>query len=333
MVLDQNLALNIVLKGVYLTYVRNSNIKSIHSVPRVQLMRDSAVELYTINAKASYQHAFIYIRQMAIHLRNSMNVRSKESYKVIYNWQYINSLMFWTEIMAICCGDRVDELPELCEALESLIYPLVQIILGVARLVPTAKYYPLRMHCVSMLLRLRNATGVYIPILPLLLEIFESQEFTQRRPQKSTLAPLYFDACIKAPKQYEHTKVYLDSVLDNTYELLVECFAAEATRIAFPEWVVPATTRIRWWRKHASKHYPKFSKLLQGLLEKVDQNSKWVERHRIAFGFDPTNLDKANAFLRDVDPLTTPISTHAVALRRTKEKQRKVLIEAAKQDE
>ncbi|KAJ1921021.1 Nucleolar Complex 2 protein [Mycoemilia scoparia] len=328
-----NLSINMVLKGIYLTYVRNSNIKSIHAISRVQLMRDSGVELYLLNADASYQHAFIYIRQLAIHLRNSMNVRSTESYKAIYNWQFINSLRFWTEVMAIGCGDRAEELSELCEVLEPLVYPLVQIILGVVRLVPTAKYFPLRLHCISMLIRLRSATGVYIPTLPLILEVFESTEFTQRRPQKSTLTPLEFDAIIKAPKQYEHTKVYLEGILEWTYELLADCFAAEATRIAFPEWAIPAIIRIRWWRKHASKNHSKFAKQLQGLLEKIDQTSKWVEKKRATLGFNPTKLEKANTFLQDVDLDTTPIGSHAAMLRKLKAQQRKVLVESSKQEE
>ena len=40
-------------------------------------MKNSASELYTIDHSTAYQHAFGYIRQLAILLRNSMKVKSK----------------------------------------------------------------------------------------------------------------------------------------------------------------------------------------------------------------------------------------------------------------
>ncbi|KAJ2061588.1 Nucleolar Complex 2 protein [Coemansia sp. S146] len=319
---------DIALKGIYLTYVRNSNVKTIANLTTIQLMRNCGVELYGNDANASYQHGFVYIRQLAIHLRNSMQLRSKESFRAIYNWQFINSLNFWTEVLATYCGDRAEEQPQLCATLESLVYPLTQIILGVARLVPTAKYFPLRIHCISQLLRLSSATGIYIPILPMIIEVLESPEFLSRRPINSTLKPLSLDSQLKAPKEYEHTRVYLEIVLESVFGLLADAIAAQSVRIAFPEWVVPAVLQLRRWRKRAGKSWSRFSKQLQGLLEKIEQSSLMVVQKRNKVDFGPANLTGANQFMSDISADATPIGAYANSLRKVKAQQRATMVEA-----
>ncbi|KAJ2904450.1 Nucleolar Complex 2 protein, partial [Coemansia aciculifera] len=49
---------DIALKGIYLTYVRSSNVKTIANLTTIQLMRNCGVELYGNDASASYQHGF-----------------------------------------------------------------------------------------------------------------------------------------------------------------------------------------------------------------------------------------------------------------------------------
>ncbi|KAJ2834480.1 Nucleolar Complex 2 protein [Coemansia erecta] len=316
------------LKGMYLTYVRHSSVKNMASLTTIQLMRNCGVELYGCDGGASYQHAFVYIRQLAIHLRNSMQLRSKESFRAIYNWQFVNSLAFWTEVLATYCGDRADDQPDLCATLESLVYPLVQIIMGVARLVPTAKYFPLRIHCIGLLLRLSSATGIYVPVLPLAIEILESPEFLGRRPVKSTLKPLPLDAHLKAPKEYEHTRVYLESVLESVFGILADTVAAQSVRIAFPEWVVPATLQLRRWRKRVGKSWTRFSKQLQGLLEKIDQSARLVQQNRTKLDFSPSNLTAANQFMSTTEPNSTPVGIYAASLRKVRAQQRALLLEA-----
>lgn len=115
-------------------------------------MKNSASELYTIDHAMAYQHAFGYVRQLAILLRNSLKVKSKvrpsssltlaalshhtyvqESYKQVYNWQYVHCIDFWAIVLARGC-DRQNEAERGGESeMRPLIYPLVQVTLGAVK--------------------------------------------------------------------------------------------------------------------------------------------------------------------------------------------------------
>lgn len=65
------------LQNIYLALVRSSKTTTAHTIPAITLMKNSASEIYCLDHSAAYQHAFGYIRQLAIHLRNSMKVKTK----------------------------------------------------------------------------------------------------------------------------------------------------------------------------------------------------------------------------------------------------------------
>jgi nucleolar complex protein 2 len=114
-------------------------------------MKNSASEIFCLNHQATYQHAFGFIRQLAIHLRNSMKLKTKvchtldtftpynlntlfvhiqESYKQVYNWQYVNAVDFWALVLARACEVQESTGAVKNEHMHPLIYPLVQIATG-----------------------------------------------------------------------------------------------------------------------------------------------------------------------------------------------------------
>lgn len=154
--------LDTVLKSMYMTYVKNSKFVSLKSLSVINFMRRSLVEMYALDTNVSYQHVFLYIRQLAIHLRTAITVKKKENIQAVYNWQFINSLRLWGNLLAVTYNKTT---------MQQLIYPFVQVCMGTIKLVPTTQYYPLRFHIVQILMDLDKNTGVFIPILPFLLEV------------------------------------------------------------------------------------------------------------------------------------------------------------------
>jgi len=127
------------LKALYAGLVKASRQTTMHTIQGINLMKNSAAEVVGLTGmdKVGYQAGFGYIRQLAVHLRNSITNNSKESYKTVYNWQYVHSLDFWSRVLAMHC-DGLKEAQQGKESpLRPLIYPLVQVTLGAVRYFPS----------------------------------------------------------------------------------------------------------------------------------------------------------------------------------------------------
>ena len=69
---SENSLLELVMKQMYMAYIRNSKFTSPNTWPMIHFMRRSLAEIFNLDANVAYKHAFIYIRQLTIHLRNAM---------------------------------------------------------------------------------------------------------------------------------------------------------------------------------------------------------------------------------------------------------------------
>lgn len=325
-----------VFKTVYQGLLAGSRGTTIHTIQGINLMKNSAAELWGIDQSIGYTTGFTFIRQLAIHLRGSITNNAKESYKTVYNWQYIHSLDFWSCVLSEHCSPLKEAASGKESQLRPLIYPTVQVTLGAMRLIPTATYFPLRFHLIRSLLRLSRATGTYIPLSSALLEVLSSAEM-KKPPKPSTLKPFDFNTNYKCQKTYLRTRVYQDAIGDQVTELMSEFFVLWSTSIAFPELALSVVVMLKRWLKEAQNKNSgnkngKVNGQLVILVQKIEANSKWIEEKRVKVEFAPNNRAGVENFLKGFAWEGTPMGAFVVGQRKQREEKRK-LIETSRREE
>lgn len=215
--------------------------------------------------------------------------------------------------------------------MRQLIYPLVQVTIGVIRLIPTAQFFPLRFYLIRSLIRLSQNTGVFIPIYPLLSEILSSTAFTKQPKKKSTLPAFDFDHNIKCNQAYLGTRVYQDGLAEQFVELLGEFYVLYCKNVSFPELTSPAIIALRRYIK-SSKNV-KFNKQLSNTIEKLTQNSQFIENKRSELDFGPTNRAQVDQFLSDLSWEKTPLGSYVSVQREVREEKARILRESMAEEE
>ena len=325
-----------VLKSTYEGIVKGSRNTTIHTLSGINLMKNSAAEIFGIDQKVSYTTSFTFIRQLAIHLRSNITKPTKDSYKSIYNWQFVHSLDFWSRVLSTHCNTLLEAQDGKQSQLRPLIYPVVQITLGVIRLIPTSTYFPLRFHLIRSLLRISQATGTYIPLASVLLEVLNSAEM-KKPPKAATLRPFPFETNIRASTSYLKTRVYQDGLGEQVIELLSEFFVLWCKSIAYPELQLPVTVMLKRWLKTASSktvgnRNGKVNQALILLAQKSEANARWIEERRNKVTFSPKDRTEVESFLKDVDGKETPLGAFVVGQRELREQRKKVLLHGQEEE-
>lgn len=295
---EQQVLLEQALKMMYLSYVRNCKFVSPSTLPSIQFMRRSLAEMFALDEAASYQHVFLYVRQLAIHLRNAITLHNKESIQAVYNWQFVQSLHLWTEVLGATAHRPY---------LQPLLYPLVQVIIGTIKLIPTSQYYPLRFHCVHMLIQLSKQTATFIPVLPFILEVLTAFNFNKAH-KKVSMKPLDLTCILRLSKSQLQENGFKDAIIEKIYTQLLEYLASEAHTISFPDMVIPAVIQLKKFVKECKS--PNYSRMMKQVQEKIEENCRAIEAERRKVSFALTDRKAIDAWETNMKLKGTPLVSY-----------------------
>lgn len=205
--------------------------------------------------------------------------------------------------------------------LQALIYPLVSIINGVIKLKSSAPYFPLRFHCVKMLIDLSRSTKVFIPILPYILEVLNSSTFNQQH-KKLAMKPLSFTCILRIQKGHLEENAFRDEVIDQVFGLTLECLMNECTSIAFPDLVVPHIMTLNQFIKKTKNQ--NYAKKLKSLADKIQEQYDYIDSRRNKINFALSDANYVKSWEVNMRTGETPIEVFYNEYQKTNKQKRKI---------
>ena len=291
--------LGIALREMYLEFVKNAKFSNAYVAERVGMQAHCLVEIFGLDMDASYvffffafflklliikknryELGFIYIRQLALHLRKSITSTTEEALKQVYCWKYIHCLRVWGAILS----SHVE--------LEALIYPLTQITLGVIKLIPTSRHFPLHLHCIDLLVKLDRRTGKYIPLGFPLLDILESTPELFKPAVANTNKPPDLDHILKVKKEELFYSTTREVLVSRVLKLLKLHLEAHQFDISFPEFFVPISMGLSQFSRKC--RVSRWRAQIKALIKQCDSWADSIKSQRNSFG--PRDSVKLNAF-------------------------------------
>ncbi|ETV98692.1 hypothetical protein H310_08793 [Aphanomyces invadans] len=297
------------LKALYLAYMRNVKFTNGVNFQHHIVMGNCMVELYGLDLVSSYQHVFIYIRQLAMTIRKAIAAPSADVLKGILTWRFVNCLKVWAAVVSAYPG------------LKALVYPLTQLTLATIRLASIARYVPLKFQCVKILQQIALGTHTFIPTTPILLDILQSPLVTQKKKNSVKETDIVeLDLLVKLSKSALESRRVQEMVVSKVFDLLQKECDVQKYSIAFPEFGVPLHLALSKFA--TTTPVPQWKRLAKGLCQQIETRSEWIRNKRMTSDIAPKDMAQIEAFLA---------AERKAAIAQMLEKEKKQLADKASQ--
>jgi nucleolar complex protein 2 len=290
-------------------------------------MSNCVVELYGIDFIASYQHAFVYVRQVAIHLRDAYMARkNRRAVASVYTWQVYHCLKVWVKLL--CANPNQPDIWHLA-------FPLCQIIHGIIGLVPSPRYYPLRIHYLHLLNDLAQsrsqaaAKPLFLNSLSYILEML-SYSFFHKNIKPWSGKPEVFQFSLTASDKIIQTYAFYDAIMREALELLVTYFMTYYKSVSFPELALPAIVQLKQFLQTCQPS--PFPAKIKQFVEALENQSKVILSHRNLANFNPADEHKVAAFMSKLKQ-KTPLEVFSHKILQELQEQKKLILLQSEEDQ
>jgi len=218
-------------------------------------------------------------------------VKKKDSHKSVYNWQFVHSTLLWCHLLATVRT----------KAMEPLIYPVIQVATGTLNLIPSEKYIPLRLHIIRGVIELSAETTTFVPILPMLVSTLKLVRWS-RKPQVVSMKPMNLSCALRVSDKQVKESAFRDALIESFQEMTLGYLAGISHLLSFPEVVVASSIELKKLKLKVVKHQT----TVKQLLEKMNENARFIEKTREQAGLAIKELEKVAALelqLRGTTPL------------------------------
>lgn len=282
------LCLDSCLKGTYKSFASAAKFFNASSAPNIRFMASCAVEMYGIDLAATYQHAFVAIKDLASQMRQALTSKSKESYKEIYCWQTINCFELWATVL-VTYPDQ----------LEPLFYPVSQLLLGACTLIGSPSFIPLRLKCIRMLNEIAACNNLYIPVSSLLLEVLQWKDLGRKPKPVAANTVTDINLRLRVGSTILRAASFQEEVVDVVFELLSEHLAQWGYHPGFLEVSYVPLLRLRAFAKSADRD--RFKRGAKQLCQAISSTNELVTKARNKSQFSPKDSGAIRKFAQDLE--------------------------------
>lgn len=324
-----------ILKGLYVGFLRATRSlgaptssavarQGNDAAARLALMGNCVVEAAGLFPAMTYRHAFVYIRQLAVHLRAALTSPSGSNRDKVLRWQFVSAVRLWCAVLrAHAAGPSADAA---VNPLADLIFPLTQVALGVIRLAPGPAWQPLKLHVLEALVELQWATGSFVPCAQPLIEVAtfavtgkgatspQAAEGNAGGPRKhkpvtaeATRLATMLSSVLRIQSGMLTSPPVRGALLDRALAVLNDWLRVHHTSPAFPEVAGPVMAQLRALAKLATSRRAGavlaggvgagWKARIRAVIVSAEARAAEVARQRSASSLKPTDTEGVASFM------------------------------------
>jgi nucleolar complex protein 2 len=270
-------------KGMFLALMGCSRQYSVVNHEAITYVIQTIVDVYGIDLVLAYQTVFVYVKQLAMYLRTALLQSNDETaIRNLHNWQFVLALRTWAHVICEYSAEN---------QLWPLVYPLVQVCLGLLDVFASSRTFPLHFLVFDIVNQISERCAVHIPLTPYLIRILSCPTLAQKSLTPGEDASQHhLPFMLRINKQAMKTVSYQTLVMQEILHQIARHTAAYAHTISFPETFAILHSAVKKFKKTCPRAH--WSGLVAEYLKKATATEEIIRRRRANVSFGPCDDDQ-----------------------------------------